>query len=224
MARLNPFTERPVAFKDLYLGKILLFCEGCTEKNYFNYFANIINKNQTKYSHIKIIPVLAGGNAQRVLNFAKEYLSHYNQEQKFSLYNKYLIFDCDAPPDIAKVINDMKKLNDFSLLPSNCSFDIWLLMHFENVYAPLSKKEIFSKLAVALKIKSFDTKSKSSEGIMRKVIEHGDIKKAIENAKRLEQKYQNQHYLFEKDIQNMNPYTTVHNLIEQILIEINYIH
>lgn len=71
MARLRPFDERKVEFKESNLGRVLLFCEGLTEKNYFKYFAEIIDGNRNKYSRIKIIPFCAGGNVRTVLNFAE---------------------------------------------------------------------------------------------------------------------------------------------------------
>lgn len=166
MARLNPFIEKEIKQRNGYLGKVILFCEGHIEKNYFNYFAEIINNNQ-KYSYIKIIPILAEGNAQRVLNFANEFLSDDNNNKKYSLYQKYLIFDCDDPEDIIRVILDMRQSNTYILLPTNLLFEIWLLMHFEEVNMRLNKKRIYDNLAKALGINDYGDAEKASEGIMR---------------------------------------------------------
>jgi len=147
MAKLNPFLERPTGTMRGNLGKVLLFCEGHTEKNYFNHFATIVNNNRNKYSHMEIVPLLAGGNARRVLNYADEYLADDHVAKKFSLYEKYLVFDCDDPTDIQQVIVEMQKSKIYILLLSNFVFEIWLLMHFENVEASLTKAKTYGNLA-----------------------------------------------------------------------------
>jgi hypothetical protein len=219
MARLNLSIEKQTGQKNENLGKLILFCEGHTEKNYFNYFATIIKDNPNKYSHIKIELIPAEGNAKRVLNFANEYLSDDNNAKTYSLYEKYLIFDCDAPLEITQVILEMRRSNAYILLPTNLLFETWLLMHFEEVGSRLKKAETYKRLEEALGISNYDAE-KASEGIIRKIIDNGDsVKMAISNAKRLEQMYKNKNFMIEKDIENMNPFTAVHTLVEHILGE-----
>ena len=104
----------------------------------------------------EIVLLLAEGNAQRVLNFANEYLSNDEQAKEFYLYHKYLVFDCDDPPEIQQVITDMiKSTNNYKLLPSNLLFEIWLLMHFEDFDLPVKKAETYRRLASALGIKHY---------------------------------------------------------------------
>ena len=55
MVRLNPFVERRSEFRESNLGKVLVFCEGQTETNYFEHFSNIIRNSQNKYAHLEIV-------------------------------------------------------------------------------------------------------------------------------------------------------------------------
>ncbi len=52
MARTKLSTKRLVEIKSTHLGKIIIICEGKTEKYYFDYFAEIINKT-SKYIILK---------------------------------------------------------------------------------------------------------------------------------------------------------------------------
>lgn len=70
MGRTQLSPERRSGIKKLNIGRIIIFCEGKTEKYYFDYFGKIINKN--KYTNVEVVLEAAGGNAQRVLNFANE--------------------------------------------------------------------------------------------------------------------------------------------------------
>ena len=136
MGRTQLSPQRLSETKKTNIGRIIIFCEGKTEKYYFDYFAEIIKKN--KYTDVEVILETADGNAQTVLNFANKFMNNEKHNQKFSTYGKYLAFDCDAPPDIQSVV---LAANEYELLISNHLFETWLLMHFEDVEKKISKKE-----------------------------------------------------------------------------------
>ena len=94
--------KRKIEIQRQNIGKVIIFCEGETEKHYFDYFANIIDKN--KYTDIEIRTECASGNANRVLNFANEFLDEEENNRKYTYYKKNLVFDCDAPKNIQAVI------------------------------------------------------------------------------------------------------------------------
>lgn len=221
MARLKPFIERKTGFKESNLGKVILFCEGRTEENYFKHFAAIIRKNKNKYARIEIIPIYSGGNAQRVLDYAEDFFINDDNLRRFGLYEKYLVFDCDAPQDIQQVIQNMLLSdNDYQLLPSNLLFETWLLMHFELFSEPLSKVSTYKRLARALSLEYYGDAEKVSEGIIRQIIGNGDsLRMAINNALELEKTYAARNLTIENNIREMNPYTAVHKLMEMILAE-----
>lgn len=218
MARLNPMKKRSEESKREYLGKVLIFCEGKTEENYFNHYAKILN-DKSKYSHIDIELVNVGSDAKAVYEKAEQVL--IETPNKYSLYDKYIVFDCDAPEDcIEDVIRDMKNSDkEYKLLLTNIVFEVWLIMHFEELTNSITKTKSYVKMANYLGVDKYRSKEKASEGTIRKVIGDGsNVRKAIENAKTIELKYKDSD--IEKNLKDMNPYTTVHTLVEKILFEI----
>ena len=213
MSRLR-LISRTVETKNINLGKIILFCEGNTEKYYFEYFADIINKDTGKYNNIVIITQNAGGNAQKVLNYAEDFLKEEKNNRAYSAYGKYLIFDCDAPPNIASVINIANKsVHNYILLVSNHFFETWLLMHFEDIDIVLSKKKTFERLSDHLSTQY----KKARKGLTREILQKGDINKAIDFAKKLDEKYLSDEINISNSIEKMNPYSNVYKLVEQLL-------
>lgn len=93
MARLKPFIDRQTRFKEANLGKIILFCEGRTEENYFKYFSEIISRNQNKYTQMEIVAIRAEGNAQRVLDYANDFWNDDKNVRTFGLYDKNLTIE-----------------------------------------------------------------------------------------------------------------------------------
>ena len=212
MARTLLSPQRLAGTKKTNIGRIIIFCEGKTEKYYFDYFAEIIKKN--KYTDVEVVLETANGNAQTVLSYANNFMSDEDHNRLFSAYGKYLVFDCDDPPNIQDVVLAAK---DYELLISNHLFEIWLLMHFEDVDVKLTKREIYRRLSVHL----HSSYSKGHKGKTREIIQNGDVDKAIDNAKALEQQYEVKEKSVFTSIKDMNPYTSVHKLIEQFMVEIS---
>ena len=135
-------------------------------------------------------------------------------ENKFKNYDKFLIYDCDAPKNIEEVIKKSKaNENSYKLLISNPCFEIWLLMHYENVNQRLSKYEIGMRLEERMNVKAY---SKGLEGHIRKIVGDGRrVNLAIKNAQKLDLRYKGLE--IGKDIKEMNPYTSVHALMKLII-------
>lgn len=209
MSRLS-LSPRQIEHKELNIGYLLIFCEGRTEENYLKYFSNIINR--TKYNDIVIEINTASGNAMTVLNYANDFLSKEDNHRKYSNYEKYLVFDCDDPPNVQEVIsNALKSENEYNLLISNPLFEIWLLMHLEDVSTPLSKKNIYKHMEYHLNLEDNTyIKQKDNNGIIRKIINNESLKSAIDNAKTLESIYISKNKSFKSNISELNPYTNVH--------------
>ena len=218
MARLQLSQQRVTAAKKLNIGKVILFCEGNTEKYYFDYFAQIINKNENKYNNVIIATEAANGNAQTVLNHSIDFLSIEANNRLFSNYGKYLVFDCDAPQDIASVITQAKaNTNNYHLLVSNHFFETWLLMHFEEVDEKLSKRKTYERLSSHLTSQY----KKGQKGRTREIILNGNVEKAIENARTLENQYIQLGKSIYDSIDDMNPYSNVYTLVEQLMLLIS---
>ena len=213
MSRLR-LISRTVETKNINLGKIILFCEGNTEKYYFEFFADIVNKNAGKYNNVVIVTQNAGGNAQAVLNYAESFLKEEKNNQTYSKYGKYLVFDCDAPPNIVSVINSANiSTYGFILLVSNHFFETWLLMHFEDVDNALSKRKTYEHLSYHLSTRY----KKAHKGLTREILQNGNINKAISFAKKLDEKYLFDGMSISSSIDKMNPYSNVYELVEQLL-------
>ena len=212
MGRTQLSPQRLSETKKTNIGRIIIFCEGKTEKYYFDYFAEIIKKN--KYTDIAVVLETANGNAQTVLNFANEFMNNERHNQKFNTYGKYLAFDCDDPPDIQSVV---LAATVYELLISNHLFETWLLMHFEDVEEKISKNEIYRRLSFHLR----GTYSKGHKGKTREIVQNGNIEKAIDNASALEKQYDAEGKSIFTNIKDMNPFTSVYKLIEQFMIEIS---
>jgi hypothetical protein len=212
MGRTQLSPQRLSETKKTNIGRIIIFCEGKTEKFYFDYFAEIIKKN--KYTDIEVILETANGNAKTVLNFANEFMDNEKHNQKFNTYGKYLAFDCDDPPDIQSVV---LAAAEYELLISNHLFETWLLMHFEDVDKKISKREIYRRLSSHLR----DAYSKGHKGKTREIVKNGNIEKAIDNARALEKQYNAEGKSILTNIKDMNPFTNVYKLIEQFMVEIS---
>ena len=212
MGRTQLSPQRLLETKHTNLGRIIIFCEGKTEKYYFDYFAEIIKKN--KYTDVEVVLEAANGNAQTVLNFANKFMESEENNQKFSNYGKYLAFDCDDQPDIQAVI---LAATEYELLISNHLFETWLLMHFEDVDEKISKREIYRRLSSHL----HDNYSKGHKGKTREIVQNGDIEKDIDNTRKLENQYFDEGKNIFTDIKDMNPFTNVYKLIEQFMVEIS---
>jgi len=212
MGRTQLTPRRLSETKKTNIGRIIIFCEGKTEKYYFDYFAEIIKKN--KYTDVEVVLETAGGNAQTVLGYADSFMADEEHNRKFNTYGKYLVFDCDDPPNIQVVV---QAAMNYELLISNYLFETWLLMHFEDVEVKLSKREIYRRLSAHL----HNTYSKGHKGKTREIVQNGNIEKAIDNAKALEQRYDEDGKSVLTNIKEMNPYTSIYKLIEQIMGEIS---
>jgi len=212
MGRTKLTPRRLSETKKTNIGRIIIFCEGKTEKYYFDYFAEIIKKN--KYTDVEVVLETAGGNAQTVLNYADSFMEDEKHNRKFNTYGKYLAFDCDDPPNIQAVV---QAATDYELLISNHLFETWLLMHFEDVCDKLSKREIYHRLTEHL----CNAYSKGHKGKTREIVRNGNIEKAIDNAKALEQRYNEDGKSVFANMKEMNPYTSVYKLIEQFMVEIS---
>jgi len=212
MARTVLSKSRLTEMKRANVGRIIIFCEGKSEKHYFDYFAEILQKS--RYTKVKVVLEDAGGNAQAVLDYANAYMSKEENIRAFSTYGKYLAYDCDSPPGIQAVIIDSI---GYDLLISNHLFETWLLMHFEELDTKLTKRQTYAKLSGHIR----NSYRKGRKGITREIIQNGEIEKAIDNARKLDERYESEGKSVFSDIKEMNPYTNVYNLVEQLVAEIS---
>lgn len=93
-------------------------------------------------------------------------------------------------------------------------------MHFEQVEPEYSnsKRVIGERLSYALG----GEYTKADSGLIRQIIGNGDtLRNSIRHAHVLEERYSQKELVYETDIHQMNPFTTVHLLMERILLEMS---
>jgi len=224
MARLKFEPNRSIDTLPEHVGKVLLFCEGETEKNYFEYFKDVFLHEEFKFSDIVIETVCGNGNAQTVLDKANEFFDDDQNVKKYQDYRKYLVFDCDAPSNVQEVIcNALKSPMNYQLLLSNLLFETWLMMHFREVETRLKKKATYQAMADYYHVDSYGSKEKADKGLLRGLIGDGEsVRLAISNAENLAEFWNAQHKRIQKDISDMNPYTQMHLLMKEIMDELQY--
>lgn len=211
-------------------GRLLIFCEGATEYNYLDYFKIYLENNlQVQYSSIVLEPINTKGNAMHVYKYAEDFLLNDDNRSKYNLYEKHLVFDCDAPENILEVIHLMEESpNEYILDYSNLLFETWLVMHFQDLVPelPNDKRTIIGKMRDYLEVSRYTTKMKASKGTIGKILgSDGNerIRSAIENAKVLEKYWKERGMSDMSNMKEMNPSVGIYKLVERLLDEIVYL-
>lgn len=216
---INLSQERKISHKKQFLGKVIIFCEGTTEFNYFNYFKVKLDSKKNKYINLELEPIdVAGGGAINILNKVNEFLEN-PINHKYQYHEKVIVFDLDDPKKrelMIKTLIEMSKSDyGFTLLYSYKSFEVWLLMHLLEVTLPMTKRQLKEKIREQLNITRY---IKSSKGMISKILhDESNVKNAIENAKNLDKKYRDDNLKIISSYKEMNPFTNVHKLVEEIL-------
>lgn len=216
---INLSQERKISHKKQFLGKVIIFCEGTTEFNYFNYFKVKLDSKRNKYINLELEPIdVAGGGAISIFYKVNEFLEN-PVNHKYQYHEKVIVFDLDDPKKrelMTKTLIEMLKSDyGFTLLYSYKSFEVWLLMHLLEVTLPMTKRQLKEKIREQLNITRY---IKSSKGMISKILhDESNVKNAIENAKNLDKKYREENLKIISSYKEMNPFTNVHKLVEEIL-------
>ena len=210
-------------------GSLLIFCEGSTEYNYLSYFKEYLEYNlKVHYSNIVLEPINAEGNAMHVYSYAEEFLADDTNRAKYDLYEKHLVFDCDAPENIEEVLRLMSASeNDYVIDYSNLLFETWLVMHFMILAPEMNngKRKMYETMREFLGVENYGSAEKADVGTIKKLLsDDGNrrIREAVGNAKLLEQHWIEAGKTLPDKIREMNPSVSIHILIERLLDEIEY--
>lgn len=210
-------------------GSLLIFCEGSTEYNYLNYFKEYLEHNlRVQYSNIVLEPINTAGNAMHIYHYAEEFLRDDGNRTKYALYEKHLVFDCDAPDNIEEVFALMRASgNEYVIDYSNLLFETWLVMHFVILEPQMNngKSKMFETMRQFLGTDKYESAEKADVGTIKKLLcDDGNrrIRWAIENAKDLEKYWLERGKTIPDNIKEMNPSVSIHILIERLLDEMEY--
>jgi RloB-like protein len=136
--------------KKLPYDRILIVCEG--KKTEPNYFEEIRILARLAPVYVKVVHSGEGTQPDQVVESA------INEFQKTKEFDKvYAVFDRDDHPTYANAIhkadahksklrNDERKTVEFNAIVSVPCFELWLLLHFENIAAHFHRDEIFQRL------------------------------------------------------------------------------
>ena len=187
--------------------KIYIFCNGPTEKNYFDELRG--------YHRIKKeLCVISSSHSNR-LSLVKEVAETHGNIKKDKTKEIYVVFDADIMPKgrnsnpstiKSQVDNACSQCvaKGYTAIVSNESFELWYLLHFENINIKTHRDDLFQK--VQAHISDYE---KAKFGILEKTLPFIDTAK--ERAIKLDANYPQNVLRSER-----NPSTNVYELIEKI--------
>lgn len=171
--------------------KILLLCEGETEKNYFEMMKKKYRKNTI---NIKI--EVAKKNCVKAIEQAEAKRSSGGYDVC------YVVMDKDNC-EVIKLSERLKKYEGkVKLLLTNHQFELWLNLHFQPITGSRSSKQLCSMLERSLKISSF-SRAKGQEAVLAPLRDL--VHNAMSNA--IQCNYTDEH---------KNPYTNIHTYYREI--------
>lgn len=186
--------------------RVLIVTEG--EKTEPQYFDEIRKKLRISAAHIEIVTSDYGTEPRQVVDYAAS-LFHRREEgfdQVFAVFDRdehRTYHDALQTCSRTKPRNDEKKQVEFCAVPSNPCFELWLLLHYEDIQHLFHRDELFHKLKQH--ILGYE---KALSGTFE--LTYPAYRHAVERAKRLQA-----HYHPEQDKEG--PYTNVDTVVELLL-------
>lgn len=138
--------------------RILIVSEG--SKTEPNYFREIRAAHRLNTANVEVQPGQLGTEPIQVVQYAKalfEAGDRHKQIQPRAFERVYAVFDRDdhltyfdalkfAESLDGKLRNDAKQLVSFMAISSVPSFELWLLLHYEDIQAPIHRDEVMRRL------------------------------------------------------------------------------
>ena len=149
--------ERKQARRASY-DRILIVSEG--SKTEPNYFREIRSAHRLQTANVEVQPSELGTEPVQVVQYAKSLFENgdrYKQIQPRAFEQVYAVFDRDdhrtyfdalklAESIDGKLRNDNKQPVKFKAVASVPSFELWLLLHYEDIQAPIHRDEVMRRL------------------------------------------------------------------------------
>lgn len=138
--------------------RLLIVCEG--SKTEPNYFKEIRQEHRLHTANVAIHPSKSGTAPIQVVQYAKELVENGNPHRKIkpgAVEQVYVVFDRDTHASFheacllvrsldSKLLNDNAQPILFRAIVSVPNFELWLLLHFENIERPLHRDEVLKRL------------------------------------------------------------------------------
>jgi len=149
--------ERKLSRRASY-DRILIVSEG--SKTEPNYFREIRAAYRLHTANVEVRPSELGTSPIQVVQYAKELFENGDRHKRLqprAFEQVYAVFDRDdhasyfdalslAASLDGKLHNDNKQAVTFKAMASVPSFELWLLLHYENIQAPIHRDEVMRRL------------------------------------------------------------------------------
>lgn len=202
--------ERKVGSKSERPATCLILTEGTeTEVNYFEGIRMIINQRfrvkeiQTNY------PMRVQGIGRSTCVLVNEAIKRQSRENYSEVW---VVFDKDDNSDFNEAIQ-LADRNGIKVAWSNESFELWILLHFLDLKAPISREDYIKRLNNYFKTNGINKEgyAKNLTNIFELTKENIDV--AIVRSEKLREFYKEQKIYVPEQ---MNPATTVDMLIKEL--------
>lgn len=203
--------SRKVSIRDERPETCLIITEGTeTEVNYFENIKRIINTRHRNREIQENYPIKVEGKGRSTKALVNEAMKIKNREN-FS--KVWVVFDKDDNSDFDEAIK-LAKENNIEVAWSNESFELWLLLHFQELSVGIGRNQYLSNLNNHFRNNNINNGiyNKNISNIFDVIVDRVDI--AITRSERLRRDYkENREYY----ASNMNPGTTVDILVKELI-------
>ncbi len=138
--------------------RVLIVSEG--SKTEPDYFRDIRAAYRLHTANVEVQPSRFGTGPMQVVSYAKSLFEcgdSQKQIQRRAFERVYAVFDRDDHPTYyaalalaesldGKLRNDIRQSVSFKAIASVPCFELWLLLHYEDVHAPLHRDEVMQRL------------------------------------------------------------------------------
>lgn len=196
--------------------RYLIVCEGeQTEPNYFKGIKSKINSKYNGKINVKTNVELeihgTGRNTNNLVEFVKEMVN----KSPLGFGRVWIIYDKDDfSDDQFNSSIEQARACGFYVGWSNEAIELWFILHFEYLNTGIGRKQYCEKLTECFESLCLGKYEKNRTDIFDILMDNGDVKKAIQRAKRLI------HIHTENCIKSqakMHPATSVYELVEELL-------
>ncbi|QNQ83770.1 RloB domain-containing protein [Lactobacillus sp. PV037] len=180
---------------------IEIFCEGESEKEYFNML-----KRKYRGSNVKVKVIAADLSGKKLVEKAIKKMKHDKVQRG------YIVFDRDEhSKQELQEVQSLASKNNIGVVFSSIDFEVWILLHFEFITRAYSRKELEDKLSGE---KYFNTNYRQFKGDSYEDFLFDRIENAVKNAKLL--------YKTHNNWISDDPFTNIHLFIDEIFHPDNY--
>ena len=214
MAKLNRAGrkhKRNEGTKETRPGNYLIVTEGTeTEVNYFKNIKQIIESLFSNNIIVEKIELDVQGTARSTKVLVNEAI----KKRSLKTYSEvWVVFDKDDNKDFDEAIAIAKK-EGLNVAWSNECFELWLLLHFQDLNSAIGRDNYYSKLSTHFKNKNINNGKydKNINNIFDITSEY--VYKAIERSNALLNNYKNANIISPT---KMNPGTNVQDLVSKLI-------